>query len=438
MFAPIQKQASRATALAGAGARSRTLKPAIGNQAMLGRLQAQASLRHSEHSGRNGSRLAAPERPEVVVEPKIALETPAFAANPFLIDVIRGKKLLSFGATGEHVRLVQEALQASEIRKPSDPATRLPKFGVDGVFGPETKVAVEQFQSEYGLAVDGIVGQQTLHWLDETFKSYDDRPGPKAGNKLPGRFPGELPPTLQKPSNFDLTMKVDSPVTADTLVHPRITAKVSFKATFSSPDTKVAGPEGSVPVTQGKVFYVQNVRRVERKIHWQRISDCSGTCEQARSFVGKAQGLDTSLPYNKVPITVTSEQQTLETDDQPAHEAHKEFDPKGDFQSGDVVDLFAHDQFRMFFAFGPATPLFDFSKFGPLAFVDWEWRGKAQFTFDGSDWKAGSVERRIDPKVSQSDRSNELIFLGPLYKGEEIDRNLGNEASKVNEKPTDW
>ena len=33
--------------------------------------------------------------------------------------------------------------------------------GVDGVFGPLTKIAVQAFQSSRGLAADGIVGAQT-------------------------------------------------------------------------------------------------------------------------------------------------------------------------------------------------------------------------------------------------------------------------------------
>jgi peptidoglycan hydrolase-like protein with peptidoglycan-binding domain len=368
--------------------------------------------------------LASPQRPEVVVEPKTSLDTPAFAANSTLVEVMRGKRLLSFGAVGDSVRLVQEALIASEVRRPSTPGTRLPQFGVDGIFGRETKRAVEEFQSEYGIAVDGIVGPQTLYWLDETFKDYTARPSPEPQHKIPARFPGENKTTLQKPSSFDLTMKTDNAVGADTTMGPKISAKATFTAT-------VAGQEG-------KVFFVQNVRRVERKVHWQRATDCTSECEQARAFVGKAQGLDTSLPYNSLPRAVTPEAQTFQTDDQPSHEAESSQNPKGDFRAGDVVHLFAHDQFRMFLAFGPAKPLFDFSEFDALGFIDWEWRGKVRFTFDGSTWSAGSVQSRIDPSPTSMIQTRALIFLGPLYTGGELDRNLRSSRTKVDEKPDSW
>jgi len=378
----------------------------------------------SQASADGVSTLASKQRPEVVVEPKTELETAAFRDDPFLVQVMRGKRLLSFGAVGNPVRLVQEALLASEVRRPTTPATRLPKFGIDGIFGPETKAAVEDFQTEYGLAVDGIVGQQTLYWLDQTFKDYPSRPGPAADHKLAPRFPGELPPSLQKPSSLSLTMKVDRPVTADTTAKPRISTSVSFTATFAGSD--------------GKVFFVQNIRRMERKVYWQRTSDCTSRCEQARAFVGKAQGLDTSLPYAG-PKAVTDKSQTLEADDSPEAEADEGNNPQGDFKAGDVVYLFAHDEFRMFLAFGPASPIYDFSVFDSLAFIDWEWKGKTRFAFDGKTWSAGSVESRTDPTpASTTTSSNALIFLGPLYLAEEVDRNLRSESTTIDEKPDDW
>jgi peptidoglycan hydrolase-like protein with peptidoglycan-binding domain len=54
------------------------------------------------------------------------------------------------GATGEDVKTIQYLIKAHGH------AT-----GVDGVFGPQTKAAVEAFQSSSGLGADGIVGPQT-------------------------------------------------------------------------------------------------------------------------------------------------------------------------------------------------------------------------------------------------------------------------------------
>lgn len=58
--------------------------------------------------------------------------------------------LMRVGASGEDVRSVQYLLvqHGREI-------------AVDGLFGPLTKAAVEAFQAAHGLAVDGVVGDQT-------------------------------------------------------------------------------------------------------------------------------------------------------------------------------------------------------------------------------------------------------------------------------------
>ena len=53
-------------------------------------------------------------------------------------------------ATGENVRTVQYLLNAQGA-----------SLSVDGIFGPLTTAATQQFQSGHGLAADGIVGNQT-------------------------------------------------------------------------------------------------------------------------------------------------------------------------------------------------------------------------------------------------------------------------------------
>jgi peptidoglycan hydrolase-like protein with peptidoglycan-binding domain len=64
---------------------------------------------------------------------------------------------LQLGSQGDDVKHLQEDLN-------------LLKYGpltVDGDFGPKTQAAVERFQSNNNLAVDGIVGPQTWQVLHE-------------------------------------------------------------------------------------------------------------------------------------------------------------------------------------------------------------------------------------------------------------------------------
>ena len=64
---------------------------------------------------------------------------------------------ISEGAIGAVVRRLQRALR------------RTPNLGiiVDGVFGPLTETAVEQFQNASGLLADGVVGPATWNALPD-------------------------------------------------------------------------------------------------------------------------------------------------------------------------------------------------------------------------------------------------------------------------------
>ena len=43
---------------------------------------------------------------------------------------------------------------------------KLPKYGADGDFGSETEAAVKQFQKDWGLTQDGVVGPETMKLLE--------------------------------------------------------------------------------------------------------------------------------------------------------------------------------------------------------------------------------------------------------------------------------
>jgi peptidoglycan hydrolase-like protein with peptidoglycan-binding domain len=78
--------------------------------------------------------------------------------------------LLKEGASGEVVRSLQTVLTNGA---PGQWGTT--PQGIDGEFGPDTRAAVEAFQAWGGVAVDGIVGDQTwavsLHAASSTLET---------------------------------------------------------------------------------------------------------------------------------------------------------------------------------------------------------------------------------------------------------------------------
>jgi len=77
------------------------------------------------------------------------------------ITVTAPTQPLQEGSTNTvQVKLLQHALISLNYMQP--PA--------DGVFGPTTKSAVENFQSHEGLSPDGVVGQQTLTALKQALQ----------------------------------------------------------------------------------------------------------------------------------------------------------------------------------------------------------------------------------------------------------------------------
>ncbi|WP_246199930.1 peptidoglycan-binding domain-containing protein [Salirhabdus euzebyi] len=80
--------------------------------------------------------------------------------------VIKGASVqlpVSIGDEGEFVREIQSDLVSAGFS--------LPQYGIDGIFGPETRRAVMRFQKRYGLMVDGLVGSQTLNKLKEVLNT---------------------------------------------------------------------------------------------------------------------------------------------------------------------------------------------------------------------------------------------------------------------------
>ena len=75
-------------------------------------------------------------------------------------DIPEVKPTLRKGDKGPYVTLLQTQLL--------NRGYKLPKYGADGSFGNETQAAVKQFQKDWGLKEDGIVGEETWKFLESS------------------------------------------------------------------------------------------------------------------------------------------------------------------------------------------------------------------------------------------------------------------------------
>ena len=95
-----------------------------------------------------------------------------------------GEGLIQTGSKGECVAKIQQGL--------TDLGYELPKFGVDGDFGSETRRAVIDFQTQEQLnSIDGIVGPETMGTLDNAVIAKGgkkDKKPPKCSKKKPTPF----------------------------------------------------------------------------------------------------------------------------------------------------------------------------------------------------------------------------------------------------------
>jgi len=98
----------------------------------------------------------------IIREIKFKLRSERFCRDPMLRLVIDNLLTLRKGMRGPQinraVQIIQEALLSLD--------SRLPIYGADGLFGPETENAVCDYQMKKGLSFDGRIGPETLGSLD--------------------------------------------------------------------------------------------------------------------------------------------------------------------------------------------------------------------------------------------------------------------------------
>lgn len=71
---------------------------------------------------------------------------------------------LTVGSTGSKVQQMQE-----QLNRIAQVYTSIPQIAADGIFGENTRRAVEQFQRTFGLQPDGVVGFKTWYKISQIY-----------------------------------------------------------------------------------------------------------------------------------------------------------------------------------------------------------------------------------------------------------------------------
>ncbi|MFT5645372.1 MAG: peptidoglycan hydrolase-like protein with peptidoglycan-binding domain [Aureispira sp.] len=89
------------------------------------------------------------------------LSAARFSRNNVLEACLDGEQTLQNGSSGAAVSLMQQGLV--------DAGFPLPRFGVDGIFGNETRTALRNFQTQSSLGTTGVLNIETMSALDALF-----------------------------------------------------------------------------------------------------------------------------------------------------------------------------------------------------------------------------------------------------------------------------
>jgi hypothetical protein len=105
----------------------------------------------------------------------LVLKSPRFANNERLQKASRNSPSLKAVVTDQSVAIIQQALL--DLGFPMPISTK--KHGhPDGIFGAETIETVKAFQRKHKLSPDGVVGEKTMHKLDELLPGSPPPPPP--------------------------------------------------------------------------------------------------------------------------------------------------------------------------------------------------------------------------------------------------------------------
>ncbi|MCG6187826.1 eCIS core domain-containing protein [Maribellus maritimus] len=157
-----------------------------------------------------------PARLQMTIGDGHDLSAARFSGNADLEACFDGERVIQNGDSGTAVTLMQQALV--------DAGFSLLQFGVDGIFGNETRGALMDFQRASSLGADGVLGANTMSALDALYSG--------GAPALPPAVPAVPPPTTP-PVITSETLKNAPDGSPDTRTTVGVGERVRFTANTS-------------------------------------------------------------------------------------------------------------------------------------------------------------------------------------------------------------
>ena len=311
------------------------------------------------------------------------LESPRYKGDVVLEACYDDERLLMYGHRGPAVAKVQEGIREYFLeREGRDP---LPVYGVDGLFGRETKRAVEDFQASEGLTgkhVDGIVGPITMDLLDSE-GGWPEPPSPELPSPIPPykvpkwQIPPKLPgyerpaPSKAKPGQkrcklmfLSLLACANGPIEMRQTWDDRLGPVCGLN--FGRPGAVGVKFEGKIYIfneCKGRLEFLQLVSFCK---HRRDTISGSGDWRWRTGGINE-YALDSHDPYaSKEQKSPTFDGNfIIETSDSP----------EGTTGFPSDVHIHFRGKYKMFLLWRPENA--DDSNRVPLALVEWGWKAKA-------------------------------------------------------------
>jgi len=250
-----------------------------------------------------------------------------FSGNKVLEAVYDNHRLLKKGNKGTAVRLVQEALMALHYD--------LPTWGADSDFGKETEAAVRAFQVDTGAKVDGIVGPQTIEFLDKRDRGAEIAPAalPLAANPAldmknvivqPGAAPshalGACTYGLTFPENVRANITAIPNAGRWDAVLTGLTGNYSLQYRNLPTQTEVTGPGGNTTSANhcAQVTELKNLGNCGATARWYMRSAVLAhervhATRFRQALVDVAPNIETAVEAIHVPLTLITPNRFLAT-----------------------------------------------------------------------------------------------------------------------------